>query len=203
MRIKVLATGGTIASKIDPESGGAKPALTGEDLVDAVPGIEAWGKIEVEDVANIPSDYIGPDIWKRMAARVNTVLREEDIQGVVITHGTDTLEETAYFLDLTVNSPKPVVLTGAQRNASERDCDGPRNLLNAVRIAADQGAVGMGVMVSLNGQINAARDVTKGHTFAVETFNSGLKGFLGEVVEPGQILSKAIAEDDLSRGNNG
>jgi len=182
MRIKILTTGGTIAMKIDPESGGAKPALSGDDLVKAMPGISAFGEIDVEDVANIPSDYMGPDIWRRMAIRLNEILSEEDVPGAVITHGTDTLEETAYFMDLTVKSAKPVVFTGAQRNASEQDCDGPRNLLNAVRIVTEEEALGMGVMVSLNGQICTAKDVTKTHTYAVETFNSGPKGLLGEVV---------------------
>jgi len=182
MRIKILTTGGTIAMKIDPESGGAKPALSGDDLVKAIPGINAFGEIDVEDIANIPSDYMGPHIWKKMAIRLNEILSEEDVQGAVITHGTDTLEETAYFMDLTVESPKPVVVTGAQRNASEQDCDGPRNLLNAVKIVTEEDAVGTGVMISLNGQICTARDATKTHTYAVETFNSGLKGFLGEVV---------------------
>lgn len=182
MRIKILTTGGTIAMKIDPKTGWAKPTLSGEELVKDIPGLDALGKIEVEDIANIPSDYVGPEIWKKMSIRLNDFLAEKDIQGAVITHGTDTLEETAYFLDLTISSPKPVVFTGAQRNASEWDCDGPRNLLNAVRIVTENEAVGMGIMVSLNGQICAARDATKTHTHEVETFNSGPIGFLGEIV---------------------
>jgi L-asparaginase len=182
MRIKMLTTGGTIAMKIDPESGEAKPALSGKDLVNAISGIDALGEIDVEDIANIPSDYMGPHLWKAMAIRLNQILLEEDVHGAVITHGTDTLEETAYFMDLTVESLKPIVFTGAQRSASEQDSDGPRNLRNAVRIVTEKAAVGMGVMICLNGQICAARDATKTHTFAVETFNSGLKGFLGEVV---------------------
>ena len=98
-----------------------------------------------------------------------------------MSHGTDTLEETAYWLDLTVSSDKPVILIGAQRNASEKDFDGPRNLLNAVRICVDRQSRGMGAMIALNNQINAARDVTKTHTSDVETFKSGDFGFLGAV----------------------
>jgi L-asparaginase len=108
-------------------------------------------------------------------------LSSEEVAGVIITHGTDTLEETAYFLDLTVRSEKPVVLVGAQRNASERDFDGPRNLLNAARICAAPQARGRGVMIALNNQINAAREATKTHTSDVETFKSGDAGFLGVV----------------------
>ena len=181
MRIKILTTGGTIAMKVDPNTGGVRPVLSGEELVNAVPGLDALGEIEVEDVVNIPSDYMGPGIWKNMAIRLNQFLAEDDVQGAVVSHGTDTLEETAYFMDLVVDSPKPVIFTGAQRNASDWDSDGPRNLLDATRIVAAGGAVDAGVMVSLNGKICAARDVTKTHTHAVETFNSGLKGFLGEV----------------------
>ena len=182
MRIKILATGGTIASKIDPITSGAKPALSGEDLVAAIPGLDRWGKIEIENVSNISSDYEGTDEWVQLANRINEVLNEDNVQGVVVTHGTDTLEETAYFLELTVRSQKPVVVTGAQRNVSELDTDGPRNLLNAVKIVSFKGAMRLGVLVALNGQIHSARDVTKSHTHAVETFNSGRKGLLGEVV---------------------
>jgi L-asparaginase len=182
LRIKILTTGGTIASKFDRGSGGAIPVLSGEELVKTVPSLDTLGTIEIESICNVPGDHIGPEIWKRLAVRVSGVLKEEDVQGVVITHGTDTLEETAYFLDLTVASSKPVVLTGALRNASEWDCDGPRNILNGVRIVTDRAAVDMGVMVALNGQICAAVDAIKTHTHAVETYAPGRKGFLGEVV---------------------
>jgi L-asparaginase len=112
---------------------------------------------------------------------VRKALARPEVAGVVVSHGTDTLEETAWWLDLTVDSPKPVVLIGAQRNASEPDFDGPRNLLNAVRIAVDPASAGKGVMLAMNNQINAARDVTKTHTSSVETFRSGDWGFLGVV----------------------
>jgi L-asparaginase len=126
----------------------------------------------VEQISNIASDDITPEIWVRLAGRVNDLLAKAEIRGVVVTHGTDTLEETAYFLDLTMISTKPVILVGAQRPASDPDSDGPRNLLDAVRVAVASEAADKGAMVVMNGQINAARDVTKTNTSHVETFRS-------------------------------
>jgi L-asparaginase len=117
--------------------------------------------------------------WAGMQKTVTEVLARPEVTGVIISHGTDTLEETAYFLDLTVRSEKPIVLIGAQRNASERDFDGPRNLLNAARICVASDARGKGAMIALNNQINAAREATKTRTADVEAFQSGDLGFLG------------------------
>ena len=179
--VAVLSTGGTIASKQDPSKGGYVPALSGEDLVSAVPAIKRVAQIQVEQISNIPSQDITPEIWVRLAARVNELLAKSEIDGIVVTHGTNTLEETAYFLDLTTTSTKPVILVGAQRPASDPDSDGPRNLLDAVRVAVASEAVGKGVMVVMNGQINAARDVTKTNTNQVETFRGLEFGELGVV----------------------
>ncbi len=115
------------------------------------------------------------------------LLIENGLAGVMVSHGTDTLEETAWFLDLTVASEKPVVMVGAMRNASERDFDGPRNLANGARLCVSPEARGRGVLVALNGQVNAAREATKTHTSAVETFRSGSFGFLG-VVDPDRVV---------------
>jgi L-asparaginase len=177
-RVVVLATGGTIASKFDPNIGALAPAMTGEALVGAVPGLDKVARVEVEQIANIGSYDMTPDIWRRLAKRANELLAT-DVSGVVVTHGTDTLEETAYFLDLAVTSQKPVILVGAQRAASYFDSDGPRNLLNAVRVAVSPEAVGKGTMVVMNGQINAAREVTKTNTIEVETFKTLEFGALG------------------------
>ena len=178
-RVVVLATGGTIASKFDPAIGALAPALTGDALVRAVPGLDKVARVDVEQIANIGSYDMTPEIWRRLSKRANELLATNGISGVVVTHGTDTLEETAYFLDLTVTSQKPVVLVGAQRAASYFDSDGPRNLLNAVRVAVSPEAVGKGTMVVMNGQINAAREVTKTNTIEVETFKSLEFGALG------------------------
>jgi L-asparaginase len=120
-----------------------------------------------------------PDIWRVLARRANELLASDDVSGVIVTHGTDTLEETAYFLDLTVTSDKPVVVVGAQRAPTFFDTDGPRNVLDAVRVAVSEEAVGMGTLVVMNGQINAAREVTKTNTLAVETFKTLDFGVLG------------------------
>jgi len=178
-RVVVLATGGTIASRFDPAIGALAPAATGADLVAAVPGLDKVATVDVEQIANIGSYDMTPDVWRRLSRRANELLARDGISGVVVTHGTDTLEETAYFLDLTVTSEKPVVVVGAQRAASYFDSDGPRNLLNAVRVAVSPEAVGKGTLVVMNGQINAAREVTKTNTIEVETFKTLEFGALG------------------------
>lgn len=178
-RVVVLATGGTIASRFDPESGALKAALTGDEIVEAVPELAELARMSVEQIANVNSWDMTPAIWRDLERRANALLAEPDVAGIIVTHGTDTLEETAYFLDLTVLSDKPVILVGAQRSAMESDSDGPRNMLNAVRVAVSPEAVGKGTLVVMNGQINAARDVTKTSTLDVETFQTLGFGLLG------------------------
>lgn len=176
-----IATGGTIAMKTDPLLDAPVPALNGEDLVQAVPALDQVDVLETGNFANIPSGHMTPDHWRELHKAVCAALAREDMAGVIIAHGTDTLEETAWFLDVTVDSEKPVVLVGAQHHASDPDFDGPRNLLHAARICATPEARGKGVLICLNGNINAARDVTKTHTSNVETFKSGDMGLLGFV----------------------
>ncbi len=178
-RVVVLATGGTIASQYDPDAGGLAPQLSGEEIVQAVPGLSEVARVSVEQIANVGSRNMTPEIWRTLASRANELLASPDIAGVIVTHGTDTLEETAYFLDLTVTSDKPVIMVGAQRAPTYFDTDGPRNLLNAVRVAVSEEAIGMGTLVVMNGQINAARDVTKTNTLDVETFRTLDFGALG------------------------
>jgi L-asparaginase len=160
--------------------GGYLPTVSGEDLVAAVPGINKVAQINVEHIANISSSDMTPELWVRLSSRIDELL-SQDVAGVVVTHGTNTLEETAYFLDLTVRSERPVVLVGSQRSASDSDSDGPRNLLNAIRVAASPNAVANGVVVVMNGLINAARDVMKTNTSGVEAFRSLEFGALGVV----------------------
>ena len=179
--IVVVATGGTIAMKVDPESGGPVPALSGEDLIAALPELKKLAQVKVVNFSNVPSDYMDPGRWVELSKEVMDVLGNPGVAGVVVTHGTDTLEETAYFLDLTLGSTKPVVCIGAQRNASERDTDGPRNLLNAVRQILSPDSAGQGVTVTMNHYIHAARRVRKAHTGNVETFQSGPFGAVGYV----------------------
>jgi L-asparaginase len=183
--VVVLATGGTIAG-----SGESTTSLTeyksgsilASELVDAVPEIKSYAHVRVEQIANINSTNMNAAIWLKLAARINVIFSEEPaVAGIVITHGTATLEETAYFLNLTVRHENPVVLVGAQRPATAIGADGPLNLLNAIRVAGAPASRGKGVLVVMNDEINGARDVTKSNTYRVETFRSGELGFLGYV----------------------
>lgn len=181
--VVVLSTGGTIASVYDAAAGGFAPALTGEQLVRAVPGLDTLARVEVVQVANVPSTNMTPALWMEVYRRAEEMLARPDVAGVVVTHGTDTLEETAYFLDVAVGSDKPVVVVGAQRAASEPDADGPRNLRDAILTASSPASRGMGTLVVLNAEVHAAREVTKTSTLNVSTFLTPQWGALG-VVDP-------------------
>ncbi|MCX6605180.1 MAG: asparaginase [Acidobacteria bacterium] len=181
----VLSTGGTIAGQgatstsLTEYKGGV---LTGADLVKAVPEIPLIAEVKVEQIANVGSANITITHWLTLANRINQIFETEPTTaGVVITHGTNTMEETAYFLNLTVKHDRPVVLVGSMRPATAISADGPLNLLNAVRTAASPEARGKGVLLILNDEINAARDVTKTNTLRVETFRSPDLGYLGFV----------------------
>jgi L-asparaginase len=179
--VVVLSTGGTIASTRSTEEGGYTSSLMGEQLVAAVPGLDQVARIEVQNVANVGSTNMTPALWLEVSRRAKAALEREAVAGVLVTHGTDTMEETAYFLDLTVTNRKPVIMVGAMRAASEWDADGPRNLLDAARVAVSGEAIGMGTLVVLNGEIHAAREVTKTHSLSVETFDTPEFGALGIV----------------------
>jgi L-asparaginase len=186
--IRILATGGTIAgAQANAQSYGYKSgSFKVEDLIAAVPQIKELADLEGEQVANIGSQDMNDAVWLKLAKRVNELLAQHDVDGIVITHGTDTLEETAFFLDLTVKSEKPVVLVGSMRPATAISPDGPGNLYNAVAVAASPGARGRGVMVELNDEVHAARNVTKTDTTSVETFKSLNRGPVA-LVHTGQI----------------
>ena len=184
-KVVIVTTGGTIASKMDPATGDVVPAVSGDALLKAIPGIGKIARVEVKKFASIDSSKITPEIWLDLARTVREQVERQDVHGVVITHGTDTMEETAYFLDLTLDTDKPVVMVGAQRSASDPHSDGPRNLLDAVRQAAADNATGLGVTVTMNQYINSARAVRKTQTDNVMTFRSGERGFLGYVYEDG------------------
>lgn len=181
--IKILATGGTIAgAQSSQESYGYKSgAFKVEDLIQAVPNIGKLADLSGEQVANIGSQDMNDAVWLKLARRTNDLLDRRDVDGVVITHGTDTMEETAFFLDLVVKSEKPVVLVGSMRPATAVSADGPGNLYNAVATAASPQARGRGVMVVLNDEIHAARNVTKTDTTSVGTFRSPNRGTAGLV----------------------
>ena len=179
--IVILATGGTIAGAAQSETGGAYTSaqIGVDELLAAVPEIGDLAEITGEQIASIGSQDMDEATWLRMTKRCNELLARDDVDGLVITHGTDTMEETAYFLHLTIHSDKPVVITGAMRPANARSADGPMNLYEAVATAICPESRGLGVMVVTNDMIFGARDVTKSCTTAIHTFQSPNFGPLG------------------------
>ncbi|HGH1414519.1 TPA: fructose-asparagine asparaginase, partial [Salmonella enterica] len=153
-----------------------------QTLINAVPEMNNIARVDGEQVANIGSENMTSDIILKLSQKVNALLARDDVDGVVITHGTDTLDETAYFLNLTVKSDKPVVFTAAMRPASAISADGAMNLLEAVTVAADPNAKGRGVMVVLNDRIGSARFVTKTNATTLDTFKAPEEGYLGVIV---------------------
>lgn len=184
----ILGTGGTIASKYDPQLGGHVAAASTEDLISAVPELRNLADIRALEHSKINSPGIDTATVFALRDRLRQVLADEAVAGAVITHGTATLEETAYMMELTVGSAKPVVVTGSQRDFDEKDSDGPRNLLQAVAVAADPASAGRGVLVALGGEIHAARDAVKAHTYSVSAFTSRDGGKVGAVSQHGVIF---------------
>lgn len=183
--VYILATGGTIAGagtsstqKTEYKAG----SVLINTLVNALPeDIKKIVNLEAEQVFKIGSQNMQPDYWLTLAKKVNEVLAKKDVNGVVITHGTDTLEETALFLNLTVNSTKPVVLVGAMRSSTSLSADGPKNLYDAIVVAANPQSANRGVLAVMNDTILSASDITKSDTTAVETFKGSLVGAIGKV----------------------
>lgn len=181
-KIVVIGTGGTIAG----QSGSAED-LTGyqagelsiDQVLATVPGVEGYGPFESHQLCNIDSSDMTLSIWAKLAHTVQAYVDREDVAAVVITHGTDTLEEGSYFLHLTVRTVKPIVMVGAMRPATAISADGPLNLLQAVQVARSPQAVGQGVLVTLNGTINCAREVVKRHTTDVNAFGNDFFGHVG------------------------
>jgi len=188
----LLSTGGTIASKIDPLTGLALPTVTGEELFAKTGTTLGNVAVTIEQFSQVPSPHMSTDEWVRLSRRVTELLAREDVNGVVISHGTGTLEETAWFLDLTIQSTKPVVMVGAQRNQSEIDSDGVRNLVDGIKVSLSEESRGQGVLVVLNQRVHCARDVSKQHTFNVETFSSGEWGCVGRIT-PDKVIFRRKA----------
>ena len=181
----VIGTGGTIASRYDAVLGGHVSAATAQDLVKAVPELADIAEIRIVEHSNINSALMDSATAFGLRDTLRKVLQDDAVSGVVVTHGTATLEETAYLMDLTVGADKPIVFTGAQRNSDEKDPDGPRNLFCAVLIAAHPGAAKRGVMVALGSEIHAARDVTKINPEVLTCFGARDGGPVGSVSKSG------------------
>lgn len=182
-RVLILATGGTIAGQQDPRGAGAYDAgkVSGQQLIAAVPGIEKLAKLSTDQVASIGSQDMNDKVWFALASRIKAAVDKNEADGIVITHGTDTLEETAFFLDLVLDTEKPVVLVGSMRPSTAVGADGPANLYEGVKVAASPHAQRRGVMAVLNDVIHGARWVQKTNTTSVETFKSMNGGPLGYV----------------------
>ncbi len=180
-KVTILATGGTIAGAAasGTQAGYTSGAVTIDAMLAAVPGIDKLATIKGEQVSNVGSQDMSFEILLKLAKRINEIAPHADVDGIVITHGTDTMEESAYFLNLTVKTDKPVVMVGSMRPSTAVSADGPLNLYNAVGVAADPRAKGRGVLVVMNDQIHAAHSLTKTSTTAVETFMSPGRGLVG------------------------
>jgi L-asparaginase len=180
-KIKILATGGTIAGAqaAQSDAGYKSGTFSVNDLIKAVPQLTNVAVLSGEQIANIGSQTMNHEVWLKLAARCNELLAQDDVDGIVITHGTDTMEETAYFLSLVVKSDKPVVLVGSMRPATAISADGPINLYNGVALAANPEARGRGPLVVINDTIHYAREAQKMHTTRMDTFQSPNRGIAG------------------------
>ena len=201
-KVAVIFNGGTISMKVDPRIQAAVPTLSGEEIMSMVTGIERHAEIESITFSNLPGPHVTPKKMMELSKFVQKVVLREDIDGVVVTHGTDTLEETAYLLDLTIKSDKPIIVTGSMRNSSELGYDGPANLSASICTAISENAKGRGVMVCLNDELNCASEVTKSHTMKLNTFQSPEFGPIGiidnnEVIFYRNILNKIYIDTSV------
>ncbi|GAB6145603.1 type II asparaginase [Desulfocicer niacini] len=182
--IIILATGGTIAGAApsSTQAGYTSGKIDVQGMIQGVPDLEKLARVTGEQFSNVGSQDMSFEIMINLASRINALLMKEEIDGVVVTHGTDTMEETAFFLNLTVKSAKPVIMTGAMRPFTALSADGPLNLYNAVAVAADPRSRELGVLVVMNDRIHGAHSLTKSNTTSVETFLSPVNGLMGTVI---------------------
>jgi L-asparaginase len=192
--IVVLFTGGTISMKFDATLGGAVPSLSGDEIVRLTPGIERVAEIEVDEWGRVPGPHMTVERMWAVRNRIAEHLARPEVDGVVVTHGTDALEESAYIVARSIPPEKPVVFTGAMRTASDLGWDGPSNLLDATRVAASADSHGKGTLVCLDERIHSALEVTKTHTEARAAFESPGLGALGEVDEGHVVYRRGLLE---------
>ena len=186
-KVAVVFTGGTISMTIDPDLGAAIPSLSGEEILSLATNINKVATIEGHNFDEIPSPHMTFEKLMELKQYINKLLDRDDVCGVVVTHGTDSLEETAYFLDLVINNEKPVVVTGAMRSSSELGYDGSSNLYAAVCTAISDSARGKGVLVAMNNEVLMASEVTKIDTLALNTFQAPSHGSLG-IIDCNQLV---------------
>lgn len=186
-KVAVIFTGGTISMKVDERLAAAIPALSSEEIMSMVTNIDKVANIEIVSFGRYPGPHMTPSRLLELSNIVKGLISRDDIHGVVITHGTDSLEETAYFLDLNINPTKPIVMVAAMRNSSELGYDGPSNLSSAICTAISDEAIDKGVLIVLNNEVNSARETTKTHTMSLDTFKSIEFGPLG-IVDNDEVL---------------
>jgi L-asparaginase len=189
-KILVVFTGGTFSMKIDNKTGSAVPRYSGNELLDKIPEAKKLADITCYDFGKYPGPHMTPRLMMSLSQKIRELMKKGNYAGVIITHGTDTLEETAYFLDLTIKTETPIVIIGSMKNSSEPDWDGPRNLLDAICICLNENCRNIGVLVCLNGEINAASEVTKIYTEQIDSFTSLDFGALGFVQNGRVILNR-------------
>ena len=186
-KILIVFTGGTFSMMIDESTGGAVPYYSGSELLEKIPEARKLADIECYDFGKYPGPHMIPELMLQLSKKIKEFLNKGKYKGIIVTHGTDTLEETAYLLDLTIKTKIPIVLIGSMKNSSEPDWDGPRNLIDAIHICLNDNAKELGVLVCLNGEINAASEVTKTYTEEIDSFSSLDFGALG-FVQKGRVL---------------
>ncbi|MGL5712718.1 MAG: asparaginase [Paraclostridium sp.] len=191
-KVAIVFTGGTISMTVDEKVGAAIPSLSGEQIMAMVTNIDKVADIEIYNFDEIPGPHITPERMMELKNYINNILENDSITGVIVTHGTDSLEETAYFLDLTLNTSKPVIVTGAMRSSSELGYDGPSNLAAAVCTAISDEAYNKGVLVVLSNEVLLASEATKTNTLTLNTFKSLSCGPLGIVDGDQLVLSRNI-----------
>jgi L-asparaginase len=189
-KILIVFTGGTFSMMIDEKTGGAIPYFSGEQLLEKIPQARNLAEIESYDFGNYPGPHMTPELMFDLSNKIKEFLKGNKYKGIIVTHGTDTLEETAYFLDLTIKSAIPIVVIGSMKNSSEPDWDGPRNLTDAINVCLNPNTKKLGVLVCLNGELNAASEVTKIYTEEVFSFRSLDFGNLGYVQNGEVVLNR-------------
>lgn len=186
-KVAVIFNGGTITMTVDPRIKAAVPTLTGDEIMAMVTHIEQYAEVESYTFSNLPGPHMTPETMLELSKYIQNIIAREDIEGVVVTHGTDTLEETAYFLDLTINTSKPIVVTGAMRNGSELGYDGPANLAASICTVISEDSRDRGVLICFNGELNSASEVTKTNSMSLNAFNSPNFGPIG-VVDDNRVI---------------
>ena len=185
--ILVVFTGGTFSMMIDEKTGGAIPRFSGKELLGKIPEAKKLANITCYDFGKYPGPHMTPELMFKLSRTINKLLSKNKFDGVIVTHGTDTLEETAYLFDLTIKTETPIVVIGSMKNSSEKDWDGPQNLIDAIHVCLNPNCKNIGVLVCLNGEINAASEVTKIYTEQIDSFRSLDFGALG-FIENGKVI---------------